>query len=184
MVFLRQTEESCLSRTGPAGYFPAFLSACIQRTQEAVTPPLPLVRAYMLIKISGKLQAAMLCLSQSRPTMTCWVHQSWCNQPEQDKTDLRGCRHAHAKYTLSIRIMEWCFNQSLLLGISHIGLFCSGGFDSVVGLPLKIQSAGSPKMCIFTDTHISGSISNLSRREKRKKNKKAIIVRWLWAYSD
>lgn len=29
------------------------------------------VSAYMLIKIGGKVQAAGLCLSQTRPTMTC-----------------------------------------------------------------------------------------------------------------
>lgn len=29
------------------------------------------VSAYMLIKIGGKVQAAELCLSQTRPTMTC-----------------------------------------------------------------------------------------------------------------
>lgn len=90
------------------------------------------VGTYMLIKISGKLQAAVLCLSQMRPTMTCWVHQSWCNQAEQDNTDLRGCRKAHAKYTLSIRIMEWS-TPRLLLGTSHVVFFCSGGFNSVGG---------------------------------------------------
>lgn len=142
------------------------------------------VGVYMLIKISGKLQAAVLCLSQTRSTLTCWVHQSWRNQAEQDNTDLRGCRNAHAKYTLSIRRMEWCFNRSLLLGISHVGFFCSGGFDSVVCPALKTLSAGSPKMCIFTDTHISGFFSNLSRQGGGETNKKAIIVRWLWAYLD
>lgn len=90
------------------------------------------VGTYMLIKISGKLQAAMLCLSQMRPTMTCWVHKSWCNQAEQDNTDLRGCRNAHAKYTLSIRIMEWCFNPRLLLGISHVVFFSVGGSQNSI----------------------------------------------------
>lgn len=39
----------------------------------------------------------------------------------------------------------------------------------MVGPALRIPSAGSPKMCIFTNTHISGFISNLSRREREKK---------------
>lgn len=110
------------------------------------------VGTYMLIKISGKLQAAMLCLSQMRPTMTCWVHQSLCNQAEQDNTDLRGCRNAHAKYTLSIRIMEWCFNPRLLLGISHVVFFCSGGLggsqNSISREPKNVHFQGSLPICL------------------------------------
>lgn len=121
------------------------------------------VNAYMLIKISGKLQPTVLCLSQTRPAMTCWVHQSRCNQAEQDNTDLRG----FAKYTLRIRTMEWCFHQSLLLGISHTGFFCSGGWDSVVGPALQTQSSANPNMCIFTDTHIWGTFPTCLDVEKK-----------------
>lgn len=35
-----------------------------------------------LIKISGKVQAAVLCLLQPQPTMTRWALQSWCNQTD------------------------------------------------------------------------------------------------------
>lgn len=47
----------------------------------------------------------------------------------------------------------------------------------MVGPALQTQSAGSPKMHIFTDTHILRLISNLSRHEDKKNNKKAIMVR-------
>lgn len=59
----------------------------VTRCQEAVkSAAFSEAGPYMLIKISGKVQAAVLCLLQTQPAMTRWVLQSWCNQWEQDNT--------------------------------------------------------------------------------------------------
>lgn len=181
MVFLRKIKRRCSSHTGPAGYFPGFSFACVQwNAGSGNTSSVLEVGAYTLIKISGKLQTAVLCLSQARPTMTCWVHQSWCNLAEQDNTDLRGCRNAHTKYTLGIGILEWCFNQSLLLWISHVDFFCSGGFRQHGESSFQNSISRKPEKKISFGGEGGGSFSNCLDVGKKSKNK----VRRLWAYLD
>lgn len=83
--------------------------------------------------------------------------------------------NAHAKDTPSVGIMERCFNQSLLFGISHVGNFSAQEVSTARISKLKTQSAGSPKPYSFTDTHILRLISNLSRHEdKKQKTKKRL----------
>lgn len=75
MVFVqakqKKQNKSCSSYTGPAvlsGILARIYSVNSGRGEPSSVSE---VSACMLIKIGGKVQAAELCLSQTRPTMTC-----------------------------------------------------------------------------------------------------------------